>query len=79
VVLDTLTALKVVHTDNAVLPIARVASRKRWFAFSRNRALKHTAVEALASIGTEASRQALAKAAREGDGVLRKLARAKLP
>lgn len=78
VVLETLTALRVVHTDNAVHPIARVASRKRWFAFARNRALKHTAVETLASIGTEASRQALAKAAREGDGLLRRLAKAKL-
>jgi HEAT repeat protein len=78
VVLDTLTALKLVHTDNAVPPIARVASRKRWFAFSRNRALKHTAVETLASIGSEASRQALETAARDGDGLLRKLAKAKL-
>jgi HEAT repeat protein len=78
VVLETLTALRVVHTDNAVHPIARVAGRKRWFAFARNRALKHTAVETLASIGTEASRQALAKAAREGDGLLRRLAKAKL-
>jgi hypothetical protein len=78
VVLDTLTALKVVHTDSAIHSIVRVAGRKRWFAFSRNRALKHAAVEALASIGTAASRQALAKAAQEGDGLLRKLARAKL-
>ena len=78
VVLDTLSALKVVHTDNAVRPIIRVAKRKRWFARSRNRALKHTAVETLASMGTEESRKELAKAAAEGDRLLRKLARAKL-
>ncbi len=78
VVLDTLTALKLVHTDNAVRPIARIAERKRWFARSKNMALKSTAVEALASIGTEESRRALAKAAAEGDRLLRKLARAKL-
>jgi HEAT repeat protein len=78
VVLDTLTALKLVHTDNAVRPIARVAERKRWFARSKNMALKSTAVDALASIGTAESRQALQKAAAEGDRLLRKLAKAKL-
>ena len=78
VVLDTLTALKLVHTDTAVRPIARVAERKKWFARSKNMALKSTAVDALASIGTEESRQALRKAAAEGDRMLRRLARAKL-
>ena len=78
VVLDTLSALKVVHTDTAVRPIVRVAMRRRWFARSRNRALKHTAVDALASIGTEASRKELVRAASEGDRLLRKLAKAKL-
>jgi hypothetical protein len=78
VVLDTLSALKIVHTDNAVRPIVRVAKRKRWFARSRNRALKHRAVDALASIGTEESRKELAKVATEGDRLLRKLAKAKL-
>jgi hypothetical protein len=78
VVLDTLAALKVVHTDTAVRPIARIARRSRWFAFSKNRALKNTAVETLASIGTEESREALAKAAVEGDRLLRRLARARL-
>ena len=78
VVLDTLNALKLVHTDTAVRPIARVAGRKRWFAFSKNRALKDTAVEALASIGTQESKHALEKAASEGDHLLRRLAKAKL-
>ena len=78
VVLDTLTALKVVHTDHAVRPIAALARRKRWFARSRNRALKNTAVDTLASIGTKASRDALAQAAVDGDRVLRRLAKAKL-
>ena len=78
VVLDTLAALKVVHTDTAVRPIARVAMRKRWFARSKNRALKNTAIDALASIGTEESRKELVRAASEGDRLLRKLAKAKL-
>jgi HEAT repeat protein len=78
VVLDTLGALKLVHTDNAVRPIVRVARRKRWFARAKNRALKNTAVDALASIGTEESRRELAKAAAEGDRLLRKLAKAKI-
>ena len=78
VVLDTLSALKVVHTDTAVRPIARVAMRRRWFARARNRALKHTAVDTLASIGTEESRRELARAATEGDRLLRRLAKAKL-
>jgi hypothetical protein len=78
VVLDTLSALKLVHTDTAVRPIGRVAQRRRWFARSKNRALKHTAVETLASIGTEESRKELAKVAVQGDRVLRRLAKAKL-
>ncbi len=78
VVLDTLNALKLVHTDTAVRPIARVAGRKRWFAFSKNRVLKDTAVETLALIGTQESKHALEKAASEGDRLLRRLAKARL-
>jgi hypothetical protein len=78
VVLDTLTALKAVHTDNAVRPIASVARRTRWFAPAKSRALKGNAIEALASIGTDASKEALTRAAVEGDRLLRKLAKAKL-
>jgi HEAT repeat protein len=78
VVLDTLAALQLVHSNTAVLPIAKVAQRSRWFARSKNRALKSTAVDALASIGTAESKQALATAAEQGDRLLRKLARAKL-
>ncbi|MSO55649.1 MAG: hypothetical protein EXQ55_01815 [Acidobacteria bacterium] len=78
VVLDTLGALKVVHTDNAVRPIAAVARRRRWFARARNRALKRNAVDTLASMDTEASRSALTQAATDGDRFLRKLAKAKL-
>jgi HEAT repeat protein len=77
-VLDTLNALKKVHTDNAVHPIVRVAKRRRWFARSRNHALKHTAVDALAAIGTEESRRELVRAAADGDRLLRRLAKAKL-
>ncbi len=78
VVLDTLTALRVVHSDTAVGPIGRIARRKRWFAHAKNKALKHTAVDTLASIGTDESRRELAAAAANGDRLLRKLARAKL-
>jgi hypothetical protein len=78
VVLDTLSALKIVHTDKAVRPIAAMARRKRWFARARSRALKNTAVDALASMDTESSRRELAKAATDGDRLLRRLARARL-
>jgi hypothetical protein len=78
VVLDTLAALKVVHTDTAIRPIVTIAQRRRWFARAKNKALKSTAIETLASIGTEESRRALTKAAAEGDRLLRKLAKAKL-
>jgi HEAT repeat protein len=78
IVLDTLGALKVVHTDKAVRPIDEVMRRKRWFALRRNRALKNTAVEALASIGTDESKKALLRAAKDGDRVLRKLAKTKI-
>ena len=78
VVLDTLGALKMVHTDTAVRPIDSVMRRKRWFALRKNKALKQTSVDALASIGTDASKRALAQAATDGDRTLRKLARTKL-
>jgi HEAT repeat protein len=78
VVLDTLSALKVVHTDNAVRPIDSVMRQKRWFARAKNRALKQQSVDALASIGTEASTRALTQAARNGDRTLRKMAKSKL-
>jgi len=78
VVLDTLAALKIVHTDTAVRPIFRVAMRRRWFARGRSRTLKHTAVDALASIGSEASRKELVRASTEGDRLLRRLAKARL-
>jgi HEAT repeat protein len=78
IVLETLGALKVVHADNAARPIARIARRKRWFARKKNRALKHTAVDALASMGSEESRRELAKAAVDGDRLLRRLAKARL-
>jgi len=52
--------------------------RKRWFARRRNRALKGIAIEALASIGTDASKQALTRAAADGDRILRRLAKTKI-
>ena len=79
VVLDTLGALKHVHTDNAVRPIAGVMRHKRWFARRRTRNLKNTAVDALAVIGSDASRKALDDAAVSGDRLLRKIVKAKLP
>jgi len=78
VVLDTLGALKVVHTDAAVRPIAEVMRQRRWFAPWKNRALKKNAIDTLASIGTEAAKQTLALAATAGDRVLRKIARAQI-
>ena len=79
IVLDTLGALKVVHTDKAVRPIAEVMRRKRWYALRRSRRLKNTALEALAAIGTDASNQALVQAAKDGDRLLRRLAKTKIP
>jgi HEAT repeats len=78
VVLDTLDALKMVHTDHAVGPIDRVMRQKRWFARSKSRALKSNALDTLASIGSDAAKRALAQAARDGDRILRKLAGTKL-
>jgi HEAT repeat protein len=79
IVLDTLGALKVVHTDTAVRPIAQVMRRKRWYALRRSRRLKNTALEALAAIGTDASNKALLQAAKDGDRLLRRLAKTKIP
>ena len=78
VVLDTLGALKIVHTGDAVRPIDTVMRRKRWFARKKNRALKERAVEVLASSGTDTTREALSQAAKTGDRTLRKIARNKL-
>ena len=78
VVLDTLGALKVVHSDNAVRSIDNVMRQKRWFKRRKNRALKKNAVDALASMGTDASTRALVQATKDGDRVLRRIAKTKI-
>jgi HEAT repeat protein len=78
VVLDTLAALRVVHANTAVRPIARVARKKRWFAPRRSRVLKDTALDTLQAIGTDESHQAVEQAAADGDRLLRRLAKARL-
>ena len=70
--------MKVVHTDTAIRSIDGVMRQKRWFARARNLALKQSSVDALAAIGTEPSRLALAQAAKDGDRTLRKLAKGKI-
>jgi hypothetical protein len=55
-----------------------MARRKRFLGGRKLRALKQRSVDALVRVKTETSAAALKDAAEQGDGYLRKIARAKL-
>jgi HEAT repeat protein len=76
-VLETIEALGTVGTDAAVPVLLSLARRRKFFGGRRLRALKERSVEALAHVGTARSRAALQEAAAQGDGYLKKLAKAK--
>ena len=78
VVIETIDALGTVGTDAAVPALLTMAQRRKFFGGNKLRALKDHSVDALARVKTEKSAAALQQAAEQGDGYLRKIARAKL-
>lgn len=75
-VLDTLGALSQVGDDHAVPALTTLMRKKKVFARKKSRALKEQALTALRAIATPAAARAIEDAAKTGDRMLRKLARA---
>jgi hypothetical protein len=75
-VLDTLGALSQVGDDQAVPALSTLMRKKKLFARSKTRALKEQSLAALRAIKTPAASGAIEEAAKKGDRMLRKLARA---
>lgn len=73
IVIDTLGALKTVHSDQAVPSVARLMRRRSWLARAKTRVLKRTAVDVLVTIGSPAAVSMLDAAATQGDRLLRKI------
>jgi HEAT repeat protein len=78
VALEAIEALGTVGTDASVPILVTMARRKRFLGGRKLRALKQRSVDALVRVKTETSAAALKDAAEQGDGYLRKIARAKL-
>jgi hypothetical protein len=76
IVLDTLGALTQVGDDQAVPALSTLMRRKKLFARKKTRALKESSLAALRSIKTAEAQRAIDDAAKTGDRMLRKLARA---
>ena len=76
VVLETLTALGVVGSDEAVAPLAAAIQVRSFWRRKKARAIKERGVAALARIGTPKAKAALEDAAKTGDGQLKSLAQA---
>ena len=77
-VLETVGALGTVGTDAAVPVLVTLSRKKSFFGRKKTRALKERSVEALARVGTAKSAAALQDAATTGDGMLRKIAGARV-
>jgi hypothetical protein len=73
VVLETLGALAVVSTDEAIPILVTLAGRRAFFGRKKLRALKHASVAALAHLATPKATAALDEAARSGDRLLRSI------
>ncbi|HMC75737.1 MAG TPA: HEAT repeat domain-containing protein [Vicinamibacterales bacterium] len=76
IVLDTLGALAKVGDDQAVPALAALMRKKKLLAPKKTRALKEQSLAALRAIKTPAATGAIADAAKTGDRMLRRLARA---
>jgi hypothetical protein len=77
-VLETVVALGTVGTDAAVPVLVNMAQRKSFFNRKKIRALKEHSVDALVRVGTAKAAAALKVAATDGDGMLRKIAAARV-
>jgi HEAT repeat protein len=76
VVLETLTALGVVGSDDAVAPIATAIELRSFWRRKKARAIKERGVGALVRIGSAKAKAALDEAATTGDRALKSLAKA---
>jgi len=76
VVLETLTALGAVGSDDGVVPIATAIQVRSFWQRKKTRAIKQHGVDALARIGSDRANAALEEAATTGDRQLKPLARA---
>jgi len=76
IVLETVSALSRVGDDQAVPALSALMRRKKLLAPKKGKALKETSLAALRAIQTPAAVRAIDDAARTGDRMLRKLARA---
>jgi HEAT repeat protein len=76
IVLDAVDALAQVGTDHAVPALTTLMRKKKLLAWKKKRAIKEGSLAALRAIGTPAAGRAVDEAAKTGDGMLRKLARA---
>ncbi|MBI2833759.1 MAG: HEAT repeat domain-containing protein [Acidobacteria bacterium] len=76
IVLETLEALQVVGTDQAVGTLVKLMRRNRWFAFKKSRAIKQAVVATLIKINTPKAMAAVQEASRRGDRRLRRAAAA---
>ena len=76
IVLETVGALSRVGDDQAVPALAALMRKKKLLAWKKGRALKEQSLAALRAIRTPAAAKAIDEAAKTGDRMLRKLARA---
>jgi HEAT repeat protein len=76
IVLDTVDALARVGDDQAVPALAALMRRKKFLARKKTRDLKERSLAALRGIDTPAANGAIQEAAKTGDRLLRRLARA---
>jgi len=76
IVLESLDALARVGDDQAVPALSALLKKKKLFARKKVRAVREKGIGALRAIKTPAAARALDDAAKTGDGMLRKLARA---
>jgi HEAT repeat protein len=79
VVLETMTALGAVGSDDGVTPLATAMQVRSFWRRGKARAIKERGVNALVRIGGERAKAALEEAARNGDRQLKPLARAARP
>ena len=76
VVLETMTALGAVGSDDAVTPLATAMQVRSFWRRGKARAIKERGVNALVRIGGERAKAAIEAAATSGDRQLKPLARA---
>ena len=73
-ILEILAALSKMRDDRAVPPIALLSRKRRWLAWGRTTQVRRACLDALRTIGTTKSKQAIAELSRTGDFFLKRIA-----